>query len=120
MGFLQKILALFNPNRMQIPELLPQQALAQVQAGQALLIDVREAHEIAAQAYGVKEQIQIPLASLESRMAELPKDKALILACRSGVRSHRAAAVLMQHGYTEVANLSGGIINWQANGMPVQ
>ena len=54
----------------------------------------------------------IPLGHLPRRLAELDASRELVVYCRSGVRSARAVAILREHGFTRVSNLSGGIINW--------
>jgi rhodanese-related sulfurtransferase len=120
MGILQKIFSLFQSNRMEIKEVMPQQALQALEQNQAVMIDVREPSEVAAASYQAPNMLHIPLGSLETQLASIPKDKPLIMACRSGARSYRAAGILLQHGFTDVVNLSGGILNWQANGMPVK
>lgn len=51
-----------------------------------------------------------PLAELPQRMNELDKNKLLIVHCRSGGRSLRAAQLLLASGFTDVKNLSGGIL----------
>jgi len=56
----------------------------------ALLIDVRNPDELAEQSYDVKEVVNIPLADLESKLANIPKDKEVIVACKAGGRSQKA------------------------------
>jgi rhodanese-related sulfurtransferase len=94
------------------------QALAMAKSG-TLIIDVREAEELTALAYDAPGVVNIPLSELENRMAEVPKDKTVIIACRSGNRSAQAIALLQAKGYTNTVNLSGGLYAWQAAGLPV-
>jgi len=54
------------------------------------------------------------------RMSELPKDKDVVLYCRSGARSYQACAYMMQQGYGRVLNLRGGIIAWARHGFSVE
>ena len=77
------------------------------------LIDVREENEFEADnIYGTL----IPLCEIPSRMNEIPKDKKVIVHCRSGVRSANAIHFLEQNGYENLHNLEGGILAWnQAN-----
>jgi rhodanese-related sulfurtransferase len=49
-------------------------------------------------------------------MAELPKDKDVILYCHSGARSYHACAYLAQQGYSNAVNLRGGILGWARSG----
>ncbi len=85
----------------------------------AILVDVRENDEVTELAYNVEGVINLPLSQLEDMMTELPKDKKLVIACRSGQRSMRAVKILQSNGYENLVNLSGGIQSWQANGYEV-
>lgn len=75
-----------------------------------LLIDVREPHEHAmASIDGAR---LIPLGTLEGELASLPKDQHIYVHCKSGMRSARAVKLMMDHGFTRVSNVSGGIDAW--------
>jgi adenylyltransferase/sulfurtransferase len=75
------------------------------------LLDVREPHEYPIANLGAP---LIPVGSLDSRIAELPvaKDAEIVVHCRSGARSQKAAVILRNHGFTNVRNLAGGILEW--------
>jgi rhodanese-related sulfurtransferase len=62
----------------------------------------------------------IPLDQLSNRLAEVPKDKTLVVTCRSGNRSAQPAQLLRQQGYGNVHNMLGGIGAWQNAGYPVE
>ncbi|MBB6097055.1 rhodanese-related sulfurtransferase [Deinobacterium chartae] len=97
-------------------EITPQEAQKRIQGG-SLLVDVREADEYAAvHAEGAR---LLPLSELESRYTELPQDQELVMICRSGARSARAAEYLLARGYRAV-NLAGGTLAWQEQGLPTQ
>lgn len=86
----------------------------------ALVVDVREPNEFAAgHVLGAK---NLPLARLEASGADLAKKKErpLIVYCDGGERSAKALASLKKHGFTRVANLSGGLGAWQQAGLPVE
>ncbi len=85
-----------------------------------LMVDVRENNEVAALAYDVENLVHIPLSEFEARLSELPKDKRLIMACRSGGRSQRAANILVAKGFTNVVNMQGGMIAWQGKKLGVK
>lgn len=55
----------------------------------------------------------IPVKEITSRIGELDRDKPLLVYCHSGVRSKAASQLLLSEGFTEVYNMSGGIIAWQ-------
>lgn len=75
------------------------------------VLDVREPHEVPIASIGAP---LIPVGELEKRVGELAayKNSEVIIHCRSGARSQKAALVLKQAGFTNVSNLSGGILAW--------
>lgn len=83
------------------------------------LIDVREPAELRTDGY-IEGSKNIPLGSLENNLRNIPKDKDVVVYCRSGNRSGIAAAKLSQLGYTNVKNMAGGIMKWKAEGLPVK
>lgn len=60
----------------------------------------------------------IPVSELENRLQELPQDKPVIVYCRSGNRSTSAANILLEKGFKEIFNMTGGITEWQSKGFP--
>lgn len=93
---------------------------AEILKGNALLIDVREPDELAEQSYDVKNSINIPLDSIESKINSIPKDKQVILACQKGGRSQKAYDLLKGKGFTNIANLEGGMNAWDEAGLPTK
>ena len=87
---------------------------ARMDAGEHLnLIDVREPHENAAFNIG---GILLPLGKVQSMQVdeiEDLRDQELILYCRSGNRSGQAALILGQLGFTNLKNLTGGMLYWE-------
>ena len=75
------------------------------------VLDVREPHEYLIANLGAP---QIPVGEVERRIGELAaqKNREVIVHCRSGARSQKAALVLKQAGFTNVSNLTGGILAW--------
>ena len=87
-------------------------ALEMQNAG-AVLIDVRTPGEVAeGTAPG---SINIPLQEAEQRLAEFPKDKDLLIFCRSGKRSMAVSNFLIQNGYERVFNVVGGFMAFPKN-----
>jgi rhodanese-related sulfurtransferase len=82
------------------------------------LIDVREPDEYAAG--HIPGITLIPMGEVASRLAELPRDKEIIVTCRTGNRSGQVADLLRQQGFTNVHNMSGGIVAWEEAGYPVE
>lgn len=77
------------------------------------IIDVREQDEL--DIVSIDEARHIPMAQIPSRMSELERDGELIIMCKSGGRSARVCEYLEQNGYSNVINLSGGILSWAQN-----
>ena len=90
---------------------------AAVDAGQATLIDVREAWEYDEE--HIDGALLIPLAELPDRLAEVPTDRDVYLHCRTGGRSARAVDYLHAHGIPRAINVLGGIEAWTEAGLPV-
>jgi sulfur-carrier protein adenylyltransferase/sulfurtransferase len=74
------------------------------------LLDVREPNEY--QIGKIPGSTLIPLGEVPQRVSEIPRDKEIIVHCKMGGRSAKAAAYLREQGYTNVKNLKGGILDW--------
>jgi len=61
----------------------------------------------------------IPLDQLQSRLSELPKDRQIVVVCRSGNRSQQARNILLSAGF-QATSMTGGLNEWRARGYPVQ
>jgi len=79
-----------------------------------VLVDVRAPREFADN--HIEGAINIPTAELRTRHNELQKDKPTILMCSSGNRSSLGCSILLQHGFTDVINLAGGMSGYSAAG----
>ncbi|HUX44363.1 MAG TPA: molybdopterin-synthase adenylyltransferase MoeB [Terracidiphilus sp.] len=95
-----------------VPQVSVKQLKQRLDAGeQVQLLDVREAYEYQIANIG---GTLIPLNEVPQRLAELDREREVVVMCRSGARSQRVAEFLQQAGYAKVANLSGGILAWSA------
>jgi rhodanese-related sulfurtransferase len=95
---------------------IPEVNVAQV-AGEAYLLDVREADEWAA---GHAPQAHhLPMMQIPARLDEVPVDRDVVVVCRVGSRSAQVVAYLRAHGLDRAANLSGGMYAWHAAGRPM-
>ncbi len=84
--------------------------------GGALIIDVRERNEYTqVRARGA---MLLPLGSLNNRVRDLPRDRELLLMCRTGARSQNATQFLQAQGFENVNNVSGGVVAWLKAGLP--
>ena len=86
-------------------------------ANDVLLVDIRTPAEIAQGM--IPDALQLPMHLIPLRMDEIPKDRDVVIYCRSGARSYQACGYLMQQGYGRVLNLRGGIIAWARHGLPI-
>jgi len=75
-----------------------------------LLLDVREPHEY--QYARIADSVLIPLNQIPQRLGELDVDQETVVICHHGMRSQQAASYLMQSGFKNIANLTGGIDAW--------
>jgi rhodanese-related sulfurtransferase len=81
------------------------------------LFDIRTPGEVAGGA--IPDAAHLPMHLIPARIGDLPRDKDLILYCRSGARSYHACSYLMQQGFDNVVNLRGGIIGWARGGYEI-
>ncbi|MGD0892015.1 MAG: molybdopterin-synthase adenylyltransferase MoeB [Terracidiphilus sp.] len=93
-----------------IPQITVKELKARRDAGEdVFLLDVREPYEYQIAQIGGK---LIPQNDVPNRLAEIPRDREIVVQCRSGARSQRIAELLKQAGYQDVVNLAGGILAW--------
>ena len=77
---------------------------------QPLVIDVREGWEL--QLASIPDVVHVPMNDLPGRLSQFSRDAETIVMCHAGGRSLRVAHFLSNQGFTNVANLSGGISAW--------
>jgi rhodanese-related sulfurtransferase len=82
-----------------------------------LLVDIRTAAEVVQGA--IPGALALPMHLIPLRLSELPRDRDLVLYCRSGARSYQACAFLLDQGYRNAINLRGGIVAWARHGFPI-
>lgn len=68
--------------------------------------------------YHIPETTLIPLDQLSSRVNELPKDREIVIVCRSGNRSAQARDFLREAGFDQTTSMAGGVSQWQSSGYP--
>jgi rhodanese-related sulfurtransferase len=85
----------------------------------AMILDVREDNEY--REGHIVNSVHIPLSYLNDRLKELEKykDTPIIVGCRSGQRSSQACATLKKLGFATVYNLSGGVMAWKNDNLPL-
>ena len=75
-----------------------------------LVLDVREDWEL--QLARIPDVLHVPMSQIPARLGEFQRDAEVIVMCHAGGRSMRVAHFLANQGFTDVANLSGGISAW--------
>lgn len=84
------------------------------------VIDVREPSEYTGDLGHIPGAESVPLATLEVASRQWSKQEQLVIACRSGARSARGAALLVGHGFRKIFNLEGGTQAYVNAGLPTE
>jgi rhodanese-related sulfurtransferase len=85
--------------------------------GGTFVVDVRTQEEW--DEYHVPNVLHIPLDELPNRLNEIPKDKEILVICRSGNRSQEGRDILLSAGYN-ATSMTGGLKEWYAKGYPIE
>jgi rhodanese-related sulfurtransferase len=97
-----------------VPELSPTEFVARWPAydggDEVVLLDVREHAELAIAA--IPSAVHVPMREIPGRLAELDRNRPLVVMCHTGRRSLMVAEHLLANGFSRVFNLSGGIDAW--------
>lgn len=83
-----------------------------------VVLDVRGEGEWAAG--HVPGALNIPLADLDQRLEEIPRDRTVIVHCQTGARAAIAASLLRARGFSDIRQFPGGFAEWRATGQPVE
>ncbi|HID44491.1 MAG TPA: rhodanese-like domain-containing protein [Chromatiaceae bacterium] len=103
---------------MQVKEIGSSALKKRLDAGEdIILLDIRSDAEVRQGILPKAEHMAMHLIPL--KLQDLPRDKDIILYCRSGARSYHACAFLEQQGVDNAYNLRGGIIDWARNGYEI-
>ena len=85
----------------------------------AIIVDVREEYMNSFKMFKVEKLFYLPYSELNQYYTDLPKDKPLIFADAVGLKSRESVLFMEAHGYENVANLVGGIVDWERDGLPI-
>jgi rhodanese-related sulfurtransferase len=98
----------------------PQVAIALTDKEGGILVDVREAHEVAVE--HIQGSLFIPLKELPSQLAKLEKyrKKPVVVVCAAGRRSAAGCQILSKAGFEDVSQIGGGIQAWEKAGLPLK
>ena len=101
-----------------ILNLSPKEASKEFKNG-AYLLDLRRENEIRYKSFPVENSILSQPEEVKTHYENLPKDKPLIVADNSGLRSKEITVFLVNAGFQNTANLIGGMFEWDRDGLPV-
>ena len=83
------------------------------------IVDVRQPDEYVGPLGHIAGAKLIPLGELATRAGELDRNTPAVMVCRSGARSGQATVILQRAGFEKVANMTGGMLRWRSEGLPV-
>ncbi|MGB8491517.1 MAG: rhodanese-like domain-containing protein [Bacteroidales bacterium] len=98
--------------------LTPAESYALCEKG-AIIVDVRESYMNNFKMFHVEKVCHLPYSELEKTYKDLPSDQPLIFADAVGLKSREAVLFMNAHGYDNVANMTGGIVDWERDGLPL-
>jgi rhodanese-related sulfurtransferase len=98
--------------------LTPKESYKLCQEG-AIIVDVREAYMSDFKMFFVDNVLYMPYSELRKSYQDLPADRALIFADAVGLKSREGVLFMNAHGYQNVANMAGGIVDWERDGLPL-
>lgn len=107
----------WSMNRPPVEEIEARAARQRHDAGQAAVVDVREADEW--EEGHIPGALHIPLRQLDAHLAELLAHPEVIVVCHSGQRSAAATRFLTQAGHPHARNLAGGMLAWEDARLPI-
>ncbi len=99
------------------PEISVSEAYNKYQNG-AFLLDVRTQQEW--DDFHAPNTTLIPLDQLAARLNEIPRDREIVVVCRSGNRSQQGRDILLNAGFQQVTSMQGGLNEWRASGYPIE
>ncbi|MCA1760751.1 MAG: rhodanese-like domain-containing protein, partial [Bacteroidales bacterium] len=101
-----------------VKHIAPEVALELIEKNEAVLIDVREIHEVANESVELDNVLYHPMSVIMERLPYISKEQNIILICAHGVRSSKIANLFSLQGFPNVANLDGGFKVWKEKGLP--
>jgi rhodanese-related sulfurtransferase len=84
----------------------------------AFVLDVRTVEEWTE--FHAPNSTLIPLDQLASRLDEVPRERRIVVVCRSGNRSQQGRDILLNAGFAQVTSMTGGLTEWRASGFPIE
>lgn len=101
-----------------VKHISPDEAYKLLSENSAVLIDVREEHEIMKNGVGTGNVLYHPMSLIMDRIDNISPNQNIITGCPGGIRSTKVANLLQMKGFQNVANLDGGYDLWRSKGLP--
>ena len=98
--------------------LSPKEAYHEFQQG-ALLLDIREDYDTDYKKFDVLEVLYCPYHHFDELKDRIPKNRALIVAASTSLRSREIVEKLVALGFDNIATLNGGMVDWERDGLPI-
>jgi rhodanese-related sulfurtransferase len=98
--------------------LTPKESLELCKTG-AIIVDIRESYMSNFKMFHVDNVLYLPYSELDKYYQDLPVDQPLIFADAVGLKSREGVLFMIDHGYDNVANMAGGIVDWERDGLPL-
>ncbi len=111
-----------SPEETKYTDITVKQGKEMIDQGEVFILDVRTLEEYAAGHINGSMLLavqDIPEQELNDRLMDIPKDRKILVYCRSGTRSLKASKILVDNGFSEVYNMQGGITDWIKAGYEV-
>lgn len=112
-----------SPGKTQYTDITVQQGKGMIDRGEVFILDVRTQEEYASGHINGSTLLavqDIPKQELAEKLKEIPKDRKILVYCRSGRRSAEASGILAENGFAQVYNMQGGITEWMNAGYEVE
>ena len=100
--------------------LTPLEAYSEATEGDAIIVDVREERLTGYKCFNVPRVIYLPKSRILEEYTDLPADIPLIIADSVGLRSQEVMEILIEKRFSNIANLAGGIVEWEHDGLPLK
>ena len=103
----------------QVFNLTPKEAFKLCQED-AVILDVREEYLNTFKTFDVPDILARPMSIMKTNYQDIPDDIPVILADSVGIHSREAFLLLKEKGWHNIANLAGGLVEWERDGLPIR
>lgn len=116
-GVIYGVIQLSQPPVVALPAEITVDQAAKMRDQGAFILDVREPSEWTQ--FHIPGATLIPLGDLPNRLKDVPKDRQVVVVCRTGHRSVQGRDILVNAGFTNVTSMAGGVTQWQTQGLAI-